>query len=263
MPKESPLATRRVVLAGTAVTGLGLAGALIAASEPRKPNMSRTATVLPTNLFLLEDLGDSSRTRALSQRDLTALRAIGDWVQTFVVRPNANLGRTGPVCPFVPKARDNKALWLAPERFEGRDVSEIVDLVSGYKKLFSNTEPTSGDDAAYKSLVVVFADLPLARAKDFFNELLQHVAKQAYEHDGLVIGAFYEGNDGTALYNPSFKPFRAPAPFLLIRPAVVSDWKFFLDDDTLLALWARRFKESAVQALAAELRRQPWRTKRE
>jgi hypothetical protein len=227
------------------------------------PKESPFASVVPTNLFLLEDLGDSSRTRELSQRDLKALRAVGDWVQTFVVRPNANLGRTGPVCPFVPKARDNKALWLAPESFEGRDVSEIVELVSGYKNLFSRTAPTSGDDAANKSLVVVFADLPPARAKDFFNELLRHVARQSYEHDGMVIGAFYEGNDGTALYNSSFKPFRSPAPFLLIRPAVLSDWKFFLDDDTLLALWARRFKESAVQALAAELRRQPWRTKRE
>jgi hypothetical protein len=48
-------------------------------------------------------------------------------------------------------------------------------------------------------------------------------------------------------------------PFIVVRNGVVGDWKFFLDDDELLSLWARRFGERAVHALAAELRRLPWR----
>ena len=81
--------------------------------------------------------------------------------------------------------------------------------------------------------------------------------------DGLVMGPFYEGNDGTALYNPSFRPFTSPAPLLLMRRAVISDWKFFLNNKEWLRLWARRYGESAVQALAEELRRLPWRARRE
>jgi len=49
-------------------------------------------------------------------------------------------------------------------------------------------------------------------------------------------------------------------PFLFVRHGVISDWKFFLDNEELLNLWARRFGESGVQALAEELRRLPWRT---
>jgi hypothetical protein len=40
---------------------------------------------------------------------------------------------------------------------------------------------------------------------------------------------------------------------------VISDWKFFLDNEEWLNLWARRYGESAVQALAEELRRTNWR----
>jgi hypothetical protein len=44
-----------------------------------------------------------------------------------------------------------------------------------------------------------------------------------------------------------------------VRHGVISDWKFFLDNEDWLSLWARRFGESAVHALAEELRRLPWR----
>jgi len=78
--------------------------------------------------------------------------------------------------------------------------------------------------------------------------------------DGLrAVGPFYEGNSGTAIYNSSFRPFQAPVPFLFARHGVVSDWKFFLDDEDWLSLWGRRFGKAAILALAEELRGLPWR----
>jgi hypothetical protein len=52
-----------------------------------------------TNLFLLEDLEDSSKTRGLADSDLSALRAIADWIKTFVVKPHMDLGRAAPSVP--------------------------------------------------------------------------------------------------------------------------------------------------------------------
>ena len=46
---------------------------------------------------------------------------------------------------------------------------------------------------------------------------------------------------------------------MFVRHGVVGDWKFFLDDDEWLGLWAHRFGESATHVLAEELRRLPWR----
>ena len=211
------------------------------------------------NLFLLEDLEDVSKTGALTESDLKALHNIADWIKTFVAKSNKDLGRAGPVCPFVSESLERKTLWLAPEHIGGRSVPDVVDLVSGYQRLFLGAQPTNGDDAIYKSIVVVFTDLSADRATEFFGDVLQDLAVPSYVDHGFVMGGFYKGNEGTAIYNSSFRPFTSPVPFLLIRQAVISDWKFFLDNETWLKLWVQRYGGSGAQALAKELRRTNWR----
>jgi hypothetical protein len=216
-----------------------------------------------TNFFLLEDLEDVRTTGELAESDLDALRAVADWIKTFVVRPHEDLGRAGPVCPFVPGALERKTFWLAPEHIGDRGVPHVVELLNGYKSLFLDAEPTEGDDANYKVVVVVFTDLSADRAQSVFDDVLQQLAVPSYAEDGIVFGPFYEGNEGPAIYNSSFRPFQSPVPFLFVRQGVISDWKFFLDKEDWLNLWARRFGESAVHSLAEELRRLPWRVGRE
>jgi hypothetical protein len=212
-----------------------------------------------TNLYVLEDLEDVGTTSELAEGDLAALRAIADWIKTFVVRPHGDLGRAGPVCPFVPGSLERKTLWLAPEQIADRDVPEVVELMNGYRRLLLDIRPTDGDDVIYSVIVVVFSDLPADRAQGVFDDVLQQLAVSSYAEDGILFGPYYEGNEGTALYNSSFRPFQSPVPFLFVRHGVISDWKFFLDDEEWLNFWARRFGESAVHALAEELRRLPWR----
>lgn len=210
-----------------------------------------------TNLFLLQDLEDVSKTGELAE----ALQAVADWIKTFVVKPHKDLGvgRAGTVCPFVPGSLERKVLWLAPEQIADRGRPDVVELVSGYKRLFLETQPTGDDDADYTVIVVVFTNLPADRAQGVFDHVLQHLAVPLYADDGILFGPYYEGNEGTAIYNSTFRPFQSPVPFLFVRRGVISDWKSFLDNDGWVNLWARRYGESAVQALAEELRRTNWR----
>jgi hypothetical protein len=225
--------------------------------------MEVTASAQTSNLFLIEDLEDSSRTSELPESDLDALRAVADWIKTYVVEPHKDLGRAGPVCPFVPGALERKTLWLAPEQIADRGVPAVVELMSGYKSLFLDAQPTDGDDATYKVIVVVFTDLSADRAQGVFDGVLEQIAVPSYVDDGIVFGPFHERFEGTAIYNSSFRPFRSPVPFLFVRHGVISDWKFFLDDDKWLDLWARRYGESGAEALAEELRHLPWRARRD
>ena len=212
------------------------------------------------NLFLLEDLEEASRTRKLTDSDLNALHTVADWIKTFVAMPNKDLGRPGPVCPFVPRALERKTLWLAPEQIANQSVRDVVELMNDYRKLLLHARPIEGDDANYKAIVVVFTDLSADRARDYFDDAqIQHLKRLSYVEDGVVLGEFHERNEGSAIRNPSFQPFKAPVPFLLMRHAVVSDWMFFLDNEDWLSSWAHRFGESAVQALAERLRHTNWR----
>ena len=215
--------------------------------------------VQTTNLYLLKDLEDPSRTKTLADADLRALQSVADWITTFVVKPNKDLGRDGPVCPFVPRSLERGILWLAAERIADRSAREVVELVSGYERLLLDAQPTDGDDAVYRVIVIVFPDLPAERAQGVFEGVLKQLAVPSYVDHRILFGPYYEGNEGTAVYNPDFRPFQSPVPFLFVRYGVVSDWKFLLDDEEGLNRWARHYGESAAPTLAAELRRTNWR----
>ena len=213
-----------------------------------------------TNLFLLQDLEDSSLTRGLAEQDLNALRTVADWIKTFVAQPNEELGRAGPVCPFVPGACERKTLWLAAERTTSRSLPDVIELIQDYQQLLLQAQPVGGDDASYKAIFIVFTDLVADRAREFFADVLpQDFKKLSYRDDGVALGEFHARNAGSAIRNAGFRPFRAPVPSLLMRQSVIGDWVFFLDDDDSLSAWARRFGPSAVPALAETLRRTNWR----
>ena len=232
-----------------------LALLLFSGVPPKEASMATETS----NLYLLEDLDNAGRTRQLAGSDLAALRKVADWMKSFVTRPHKDLGREGPVCPFVPGGLERKTLWLASEHVANLSVADVVQLMNGYKTQLLHTQPIDGENTDYKVIVVVFTDLPADRAQRLFGDVLKQLAVPSYVEDGVLFGPFYEGNEGTAIYNSRFHPFQSPVPFLFVRHGVVSDWKFFLDDADWLNRWAHRYGENGARALAEELRHLPWR----
>lgn len=211
-----------------------------------------------TQLLLPDDLADSSK-GDLSALDREALRAVKTWLDDFITTPHQDLGRSGTVCPFVPGSLDRRALHLTAEHIADLEVSGVVELMQGCGRLLLETVPPGTDDAMYSTIVVVFPDLPAERAGQLFGDVLEQIADAAFEDDGVIFGPFFDGNDGTAIYNSDFRPFQSPVPFIFVRYTVVSDWKFFVDDDAALDRWARHFGPAGTAVLGEELRRMPWR----
>lgn len=213
-----------------------------------------------TDLLLLEDLEDGGKAGELAHSELAALTAVADWIKTYVVQPHPEIGRPGTVCPYVPRSLERRSLWLASEQVAGRDSAEVVELMSGYKQLLLDRRTTEDEDVVYDVIAVVFTDLPAAHAKGIFDAVQQELGVTSYVEDGILFGPYYQGNAAPAIYNQGFRPFESPVPFMFVRHGVLADWKFFLDDDNWLGLWARRYGEPAVHALADELRRLAWRS---
>ena len=218
-----------------------------------------------TELFLLDDLEDDARTDRLPPHDREALRAVADWIKTFILTPNDELGRPGSVCPYMPTSVERHRMWLAPEHIGDGNAAHVIDVVNDYKRrlLEADSSDSGGGDINYDVITVVFTDLTADRAGSLFDEVLSGIAVTSYAEDGIVFGPFYDGNAGTAIYNDGFRPFQSPVPFIFVRHGVVNDWKFFVDKDDWLTLWARRFGEQGVKALVAELRHHPWNARRD
>jgi hypothetical protein len=129
-----------------------------------------------------------------------------------------------------------------------------------YRRLLLAAPPAGADDEYPKVIAVVFSDLPADRARSIFDVVIQRLAPGSYRDDGVLYGPYYEGNEASAVHNPSFRPFESPVPFVFVRTPVEGDWEFLLDSDDLMRAWARRYGESGVLSLATELRRFPWRS---
>ena len=215
------------------------------------------------DLFLVEDLEGNGEASDLAPRDREALRAVADWIKSFILEPNDELGRPGPVCPFMPTSVERQTMWLAPAHVGDGSAAHVIESLNSYKRRLLEVGPPDDGNTDYNVITVVFTDLPADRAQDVFDDVLGEIAVPSYVEDGIVFGPFYDGNQATAIYNNGFRPFRSPVPFIFVRHGVVGDWKFFVEKEDWLTLWARRFGEQGASALAAELRRLPWNARRD
>ena len=66
------------------------------------------------DLFLLDDLEADGKAGHLDQQDREALHSVAAWITSFILEPNAELGRPGPVCPVMPTSVERRTMWLAP-----------------------------------------------------------------------------------------------------------------------------------------------------
>jgi spermidine synthase len=215
-------------------------------------------TTVTTNLFHPQDLEASASAGGLSAGDLDALRSVRDWIQDFIVVPNDHLGRPGPVCPYTPVSIERQVLWLAAEHLGDGGVARLVELLEGYKRKLLELAPTVGAAGDVGVIIVVLPDVSPDQAPALFGGALEQLAVPSLAEDGVLFGPFYDGHEGTAIYNKGFRPFQSPVPFVFVRHTVLEDWMFLIGSDDMLGHWASRFGESATRTLGAKLRQLPW-----
>lgn len=159
------------------------------------------------------------------QRDLPYLIETTKWVRNFLAKPHPDLGRTGPVCPFLPKALQLESIQLATVHTKGVTQQAVEDIVRHYRDTFLELEPRSGDLALYKCLLLVFPDVSEEEAPVLIDNVQQKL-KPFFVEQGLMIGEFHQRNATPGLHNPNFYPLRSPVPMLAIRFMTESDLPF-------------------------------------
>lgn len=158
--------------------------------------------------------------------DDSALIDVLDWVHGFLAQPHADLGRKGPVCPFVPVSLELDCIWLSEVSDEGLDKEKIAEIISGYRELFFSTPPNEGPEMINKAIMVVFPNLGEEGAK--IVDEVQFNLKKHFVDRGLMLGEFHSKNESPGLRNEDFRPLRSPIPMLVIRHMVDSDLPFLL-----------------------------------
>jgi Cys-tRNA(Pro) deacylase len=182
------------------------------------------------------------------------LRQIVAWAEEYLCRPHPELGREGPVCPFVQVAMKKGLFYLTVCRGRDFDRSAIERTLVRYRDRFLAIAPHEGPNVAFKAILILFPDL---RDKDVpaLIEGTQESLKPLYVEKGLMIGEFHAGPPKKAgLWNPDFRPLRSPVPMLVIRNMVPTDFAFLRENGELVATYLAHFRDSVPAHLRDDVR---------
>lgn len=185
------------------------------------------------------------------------LRAVADWARGYLAHPHPELGRSGPVCPYVPTALKRGLLYFTvqPGSRGTLDGEEVARTVMRHRDWFREIEPSDEAAAQFKAIVILFPDVDPEDAPEVIDRT-QAVLKPAFVETGLMIGQFHPlpPIDG-GLWNADFRPLRSPVPMLAIRHMVSSDLPFLTKDWRLLDAYRQVFGSDLPPRFADELAR--------
>jgi hypothetical protein len=164
------------------------------------------------------------------QQDLPYLVEIGQWLKNFVARPHPDVGRTGPVCPFVPKGLKLNYLRLKVIRSQNLSNQQIADLVRPHLDTFLKLEPTEPEAYLHKSILLIFPDVADDDAPQVIDAIHKKL-KPLFVELGVMLGEFHNRTESPGLHNSNFRPLRSPVPMLVIRPMTEADLPFLENPD--------------------------------
>ncbi len=175
------------------------------------------------------------------RESIEPLRAIAAWAQEFLCQPHEELGRPGPVCPFVQASLRKCTFHLTVRRGRDYTVEGIESIIRSLRDWFLQLEPISGPTLIFKTILCLFPDLSLEDLPKLIDGT-QARLKHEYVPHGLMVGEFHQlPPDKAGLWNPDFRPLRAPVPMLVIRNMVATDFAFLKDDAFLFENFLTRF----------------------
>ena len=176
-------------------------------------------------------------------------RALAHWVRTYLMRPHADLGRTGHVCPFTAQAARLSLLRIGISPFGAADKAGILRTMRDALTAFDGL-PCTRSTRIFRTIIVGF---PACADADGLATLRQ--VQNAMRHHSIVrakmIGLFEPDSQAEGLLNPKFRPLRSPIPTLAIRMLVEQDAPFVVRNPLLVPIYLAKFPLSGTRRLVA------------
>src|SRR5262249_20977703 len=91
--------------------------------------------------------------------DLRVMEQAVDWCREYLAKPHPDLGRSGPVCPFVPYSLRMNRIVFAVVRSRGWSAEAIEATVGEYRDTFLHMPPVDGPEALEKAIMVLLPDV--------------------------------------------------------------------------------------------------------
>jgi hypothetical protein len=181
-----------------------------------------------------------------------SVRTVASWVRTYLMRPHADLGRAGHVCPFTAQSARLSLIRIGASPRGAGESDAVVRTMKEAIRVF-DALPCKRSARIFRTIIVVFPNCADAAGIETL-----HAAQNALRHHSIVygkmIGLFEPQSQATGLLNPAFRPLRAPVPVLAIRMLVEQDAPFVLRNPLLLPIYLLKFPFVGLKRLHQSFR---------
>jgi uncharacterized protein DUF6875 len=153
-------------------------------------------------------------------------RLVDAWLREHVAVGDRRVGRSGPVCPFIPHALAQHAV-RTDIRYDiaGSSESELIDKLRAEISEFAAAgRPLRNTGVQLESKLVVMPCLD-TEGWERLDAAYGHLKDFAVER-GLMVGQFHPRCDERAVRNPDFRVSVAPVAMLAIRHMAPHDILF-------------------------------------
>lgn len=182
--------------------------------------------------------------------DLTMLL---DWIESYLMRGNADLGRGGAVCPYTLQASKLNTARVAISRAGPADEAVASALVGTCVGELDQIPCRAGAEH-FRTTIVGFPGCASPEGVAMLGRVAgEHGA--AVRGRGLMVGLFDADSDAPGLWNERFRPMRSPIPVLAIRHMVDQDAPFASRHPRLAVTYLRRFGLPGLKRILVYRRR--------
>ena len=179
----------------------------------------------------------------IPDEDLDAVRTAVEWVREFLAAPHADLGRKGPVCPYIRHSFDEQLVHVLSRPESSCTDPALHGAMSEARHTFAALQRRA--PAGREHLVTVLVVLPrIDRTSSAALDELHRALKDEFVAEGLMIGQFHPECQARGLWSAAFRPLQSPVPLLAIREMTSSDLPFLVGSADHADVYLERYARS-------------------
>ena len=205
-------------------------------------------------LLSMKQLADPAPMPAMGADALRFCRSIGQWVTSYLMSSHPELGRPGEVCPFTSRAYQLDTIRIGVSFAQSSDGTVIGQTMRDCLRQFASIA-CDETTTQFRTVIVGFPNLTDQEGVAALRAAQRRLTLRCL-WDGLMIGRFHPAAEDEGLWNPDFRPMRAPIPLLAVRHLVRNDAPFALRHPALLASYLCRYAAAAPRHLSANFAKQ-------
>ncbi|MEV7939378.1 DUF6875 domain-containing protein [Kitasatospora sp. NPDC088264] len=165
------------------------------------------------------------------------------WLRQYISRPHDEIGRTGPVCPFIPPALSGKdAQFSFRYDVTGKDEQQLREALEAEMSTFAlGTERSRTHTGASLDCRIVVLPATGPEGWRVLDEAYEDLKNNAVAH-GLMVGQFHPHCDERAVRNPLFPVSVAPVGLFAIRRMAPHDVLFLYKHRAWFRIYDQNFR---------------------